>query len=252
MADIYMNKATSIYSETTLNINLPTSHYELIYCISGKFSYALNNRSYMCRMNEFAIIPPNTNTYVYENEATCLHYQFNATDFYTFASIEPHTDNSIFSFRELLLLMLNEKKRNDSYTNECLKIYKEILLTRLNNPNEYTNTYDIKNLPTQISFVISYFKDHFNENINIPNLLEQTGYSYNHIRHLFKDILGISPKQYLMQIRLTQAKSLLLNTELSVKEISAKCGFKNVSAFNATYKNAYDKTPLEYRLKQKG
>lgn len=237
MSDIFLHKATSMHSEATHKICTPNSQYELIYCLNGKFSYVLNNSCYICKMNEFIVIPPNTDTFIYEDEATCLHWQFNSTSIYKSTQIVQQCDNSVLSFKELLLLMLHEKENNDAYTKTCLIIYEKILLLRLMSPIEHTDD-SILNLSTQLRFVLSYFKKHYSENINIPVLLEKTGYSYNYMRHLFKSELGISPKQYLTQIRLAQAQNLIANTDLSVGEIAARCGFGCVSRFNAAYKKA--------------
>lgn len=251
MGKIFLHKAASANSNVGRNILLTDLQHELIYCLNGKFFYLSNNCLSICRMDEFIIIPPNTKTFIYENEATCLHWQFDTANAYGSPQIEPRSDNTVSSFKELLLLMMREKERNDSYNRECLAIYEKILLLRLISSLEYTDDSVLK-LPSHLNFVISYFKEHCHEKINIPVLLEETGYSYNHVRHLFKNAFGVSPKQYLMQIRLEKARKLIQNTSLSINEIAGRCGFESTVAFNAYYKKRYLKSPIECRLEQKG
>lgn len=247
MKDIFLNKATSTFFDNAHKINTTSSRHELIYCLEGKYSYVINNCQYICRMNEFIVIPPNTDFFVFENEADSLHWQFDSTDIHIPFPIVPQSDNSVLSFRELLLLMLHEKENHDAYTEKCLTVYEKILLLRLMQLNE--RTYDAAlNLSPQLTFIVSYLKEHYNENIDFPALFEKTGYSYNHMRHYFKNVLGISPKQYLTQIRFEQAQNLIANTDLPIEEIAAKCGFKSVSLFNYAYKRAFIDPPKDHNL----
>ena len=253
MSKLFLHKPVSAHSETTYHIYLHNSQHELLYCLDGKFSYTFKNRVYICRMYEFIIVPPNISIDVFESEAKCLHWQFDFVDIYEINQIIPRCDNSVYTIKDLLLLMLEEKNKNNSlnYNKECLASYEVILLLRLMHPLQQPDYASLK-LPPHLDFVISYFNEHYNKKINIPVLFEKTGYSYNHIRHLFKNYFHIYSKQYLTQVRLEHARKLILNTDLSLREIALKCGFECVTLLNSSFKKKYFKTPLEYRLEQKG
>ena len=64
---------------------------------------------------------------------------------------------------------------------------------------------------------------------------------------IFKDALGMRPMEYVNQVRIEMAKSLLLYSDLSVREIGQKCGFQNTNYFNKIFKKFEHLTPLEYR-----
>ena len=59
--------------------------------------------------------------------------------------------------------------------------------------------------------------------------------------------MGIPPQQYVIKCRLTQAKKLLGETELSVAEISERCGYPDQTRFYKLFKKSEGVTPLAYR-----
>ena len=251
MDKFFLHKPMPVESETANHIFLHNSQHELLYCLDGKFSYSFKNRVYICRINEFIIIPPDVSIYVLESGATCLHWQFDFTDIYETAQIIPSSDNSVHTIKELLIHKMQKKKQNTLFSEECLESYKKILFLRIMYPLQQPDD-DFLKLPSHFDFIISYFNEHYNEKIDIQNLFLKTGYSYSHIRRLFKEHFHVSAKQYLTQIRLEHAKDLITNSDLPLREIALKCGFENQSVLNAAFKKEYLKTPLEYRLEQKG
>lgn len=63
----------------------------------------------------------------------------------------------------------------------------------------------------------------------------------------FKQYIGITPNEYLINRRIAKAKELLKNTELTVASISEKVGIVNVSHFINLFKDRVDLTPLSFR-----
>jgi AraC family transcriptional regulator len=66
------------------------------------------------------------------------------------------------------------------------------------------------------------------------------------IRH-FKSVFGMTPHQYLMDLRLRQAARLLKDSALTVQEISWRCGYADVSAFCRIFKAVYGVSPERLR-----
>lgn len=63
----------------------------------------------------------------------------------------------------------------------------------------------------------------------------------------FQSALGISPIQYVQQLRVERAKALLETTKLSLADITARCGYQDVSSFSKIFKRWTQSTPKEYR-----
>jgi len=70
-------------------------------------------------------------------------------------------------------------------------------------------------------------------------------YSPDHLRLLFHKEYGISPRQYQERRRKVLAMELISNSRLSVKEISAKLGFKHMSAFSAMFQKQTKCSPRQ-------
>ena len=71
--------------------------------------------------------------------------------------------------------------------------------------------------------------------------------SYSLFRREFKKRCGISPGQYRLEQRLTKAKELLNNTNMSIAEISSKLHFECIGQFSTFFKKKTGISPLEYR-----
>lgn len=96
-------------------------------------------------------------------------------------------------------------------------------------------------------------KEYINMNYALPLNLEIIAASVslhpNYFHRIFKNSLGITPREYLTKTRLNNAKNFLLSTVLSIEEISLKCGFDSTSYFIKLFKKEYSITPAIYREK---
>ena len=75
------------------------------------------------------------------------------------------------------------------------------------------------------------------------------GYSYNYISGIFKKSFGMSFSEYANQLRLDKAADMLKFTNKTSAQTASKCGFSTIRNFNIAFKNYYNMTPKEYRLK---
>jgi transcriptional regulator GlxA family with amidase domain len=71
--------------------------------------------------------------------------------------------------------------------------------------------------------------------------------STSRLRHLFKAEVGLTPTQYLQQLRMERARVLLESTYLSVKEVGVRVGVGGDSHFVYDFKRAFGMTPSQYR-----
>lgn len=72
--------------------------------------------------------------------------------------------------------------------------------------------------------------------------------SRSYLYILFNNTLGISPKDYLSNFKITKAAELLKLTDYSIEEIANSCGYKNPEAFSSIFKNKFELTPTKYRF----
>lgn len=67
--------------------------------------------------------------------------------------------------------------------------------------------------------------------------------STRQLERLFARYLGTSPKRYYLHLRLDKARNLLRQTDLSVTDVCVACGFRSLSHFSKSYRNAYGNPP---------
>lgn len=88
-------------------------------------------------------------------------------------------------------------------------------------------------------------------NIENPCSLEQLaldlGVSLRHLERLFKRYLATTPAQYYIDLRLRRARELLLQTNMSVMEVTVACGFLSSSHFSKSYRNLFGYPPSRER-----
>ena len=100
-----------------------------------------------------------------------------------------------------------------------------------------------------IDYVYHYLQQNYTEAVSLQSLADSICIARSTLHRQFKDRIGISPQQYLMQLRLDAACRILESSQLSVDEIAASCGLRDKSYFTRVFKNKYGLTPGAYRLK---
>ncbi|WP_235561110.1 AraC family transcriptional regulator [Bacillus sp. FJAT-28004] len=99
---------------------------------------------------------------------------------------------------------------------------------------------------------IEYMKQRLAVNLTIDNLAEHAHLSRSHYLAVFKQITGTSPMHYFMRLRIQQACRYIELTDWSMKEISAKVGFRDALYFSRAFSKIMGQSPSEYQRKMKG
>lgn len=110
--------------------------------------------------------------------------------------------------------------------------------------------YEKKELPDvvlKINRIINFIKKHFHEEtLNQSQLADMAGLSNSSFSRYFKRQTGKNYIEFLKEIRLSHAYKLLNESDLSVSQIAAKCGYLNLSNFNKQFKTKYNHTPKTF------
>jgi AraC-like DNA-binding protein len=88
---------------------------------------------------------------------------------------------------------------------------------------------------------------HYSENINRDKMAEMVNLSPGYFSNLFRSEVSMSFSDYLIQVRIDNAKGLLRRFDLSVEAISKKCGFNSLAHFSRTFKDRCGLSPLKFR-----
>ncbi len=95
--------------------------------------------------------------------------------------------------------------------------------------------------------VLQYIRAHFREKVTLSELASLMNISTMYFSNSFKSAFHISPKQYILNMRLTESQRLLLQSDLSVKEIAYAVGFENENYFSEFFTAKMGISALKFR-----
>ena len=92
-----------------------------------------------------------------------------------------------------------------------------------------------------------YIDTNYSDKIYVKSLGNTVNMSPDYFAKYFKKIIGKTPTEYIAGIRINMAMRLMLDTSLSITEISEKVGFCNVNYFDKRFKESTGITPTKYK-----
>ena len=98
-----------------------------------------------------------------------------------------------------------------------------------------------------ISHALQMIQEHPQQAWSLSELAQSCGYHPNYFSHLFKEVMGISPKSYMIQKRMQWAKKLLLEEE-KIEVVASKLGYTSIHYFSRHFKSITGMAPSTYRL----
>lgn len=126
------------------------------------------------------------------------------------------------------------------------QLFMMIQRTRLEKPPVVTTAVQL-----EMDYARQYFHDHYNEPINIEEYAMSRHTSISLFMRNFKKVYGVSPKQYILNIRMNNAQNLLESTDYTVAEIAAIVGYDNSLYFSRIYHKQKGQAPSDYRKRMK-
>ncbi len=124
-----------------------------------------------------------------------------------------------------------------------MRFYATEILSLLLSERQYNISYSERNI---VNKSIEYMSGHFTEKITLDELAAISQRSVSHYGKIFKKVMGITPIDYLLSVRIAYAKKLLENGS-SITETASLCGFSNLYYFSKAFRAREDMPPSEYR-----
>lgn len=94
---------------------------------------------------------------------------------------------------------------------------------------------------------VEFLTEHYDKNISLDELSREVNYSAYHFLRIFKTSTGMTPFEYLLNVKIEKAKALLEQTNYSITRICYLCGFSSTSHFNQAFKRKIGISPSLYR-----
>ena len=242
--------------------------YEIIYLDKGEILYTVENKNYTLESGDFLLLPPNTKHKikdVYENngEPKILVFdekyirKFNTefTDLTLLFEKVKNTDNHQIKIREAFKNRINssfnfleELFLSNEYGDDIL--FDATFASLIVRMNKDINFYGIdsyyKNYSDLFKKVNNYINDNIDKKILLKDIAKHVGISESRLSHIYKEELGTSILQYIINKRLIIAKDLL-KIGTSISEISYRCGFPDYSSFLRAFKKKFGISPKVYQ-----
>ncbi|HZY35762.1 MAG TPA: AraC family transcriptional regulator [Mucilaginibacter sp.] len=158
---------------------------------------------------------------------------------------------NLIHIRNLFNSELNNDLLMNEYLYHCLFNFYRVYYSEIMVKSEKLNVIKIKTrneLFKRLNHAKDYMISNYNKDIQLEDICKYACLSETHFFRSFKQTFNCSPHQYLTQLRLSQAKYMLKNTNYEVREIVSLIGFDCVSTFIRLFKDRFGVTPGNYRL----
>ncbi|MBO5746964.1 MAG: helix-turn-helix transcriptional regulator [Clostridia bacterium] len=212
--------------------------YGVSFCLSGQVTYVSNGQNFTLDKNCAVILPQGAEyTLRCQKEGQFPVINFKAENFKCDSFITVPLDSPE-------IYINNYEKLSDYflYDHKSLKIFSLFysMLDMLKRSLSHTET--------PLYPVVSYLEKNISDNeITNEFLAQKLGISEVYLRKLFHEHYGVSPKQYIIDMRIQKARQLLENGTLTITEISEQCGISSLYHFCRLFKAKVGLTPSDYR-----
>ncbi len=98
-----------------------------------------------------------------------------------------------------------------------------------------------------MSQMLAYMNEHFTGDCSMTRMAEELCYEKTYLSKFFSKAIGISPADYVLQLRLSKASELLMSTSDSVINVGIASGFNSLRTFNRNFMERYGMTPTQFR-----
>lgn len=237
------------------------NHMEIAYIISNKAIFNIDGVSHEVKEGDLVLINPeqiHSGRVISPNNLS-EEFFIGFTDFKMgdmpdntlFKGLSPIIKTNPNSRKKILALInaiLEENTQEQTGKYFMLKSYlvQFVLLAIREKQQESTRCANNNKLKLS-SEITEYLHEHFAEKISLDQIAKNMYLSPFYISKVFKEETGEAPINYLIKIRLENAKELLLNQNLSIKEIADAVGYEDAYHFSKIFKKHYGMSPVEYK-----
>ncbi|MBE7012212.1 MAG: helix-turn-helix transcriptional regulator [Ruminococcaceae bacterium] len=213
-------------------------YYGLSFSNDGQITYTHNQKNYISDPHHAIILPKGQSYTIYGNKSGEFPViNFECADFLCDTMIVLPIENIDFIMRDFIQmknLFLSERNRT-----KVMSLFYNIIY------NLWESTALCGN-----SLLLPAIK-YLGNNYSLPELTNKTladqcNISEVHFRKLFTEQFRITPRQYIIDIRINKAKQLLTEGIFKINAVSEKCGFSNPYHFSRLFKEKTGLTPTEY------
>lgn len=234
--------------------------YELIYTRKGEGWTEINNRRWSIPEKSIALIPTQQRFGVGPAKDSTWEFLYVHFDWNGFKELYNSLTHELQVFTPKVPEVMEEefwsiyrmKKKEEAHF-DFLAFHRLLnILASLHNSMQPADTaFDTRSREHhEVQQITEYIRNHYHQAIYVKDLAQMVGYSEDYLSKLFKRETGYTITEFNMKCRFEVAKTLLLNSTYTMKEISVKTGFENPAYFSRIFKEKVGVTPAEFRRKR--
>lgn len=237
---------------------------ELFYVVDGKGEFSIQGQRFPVKPNDFVIINPQVEHTELSSPDEPLEYIVLGINGLSFSNLTPVSEGghpfSFFNLRDeqkdilryLNAMVQEATSQQMSYELVCHNLL-EILLIKILRHQHFDLEVGKQSKATKdISFIKHYLETYYHESIQLEDLASMTHLSRFYISHSFKKEIGMSPMEYLIDIRIKESKILLRTTNYSISQVADIVGFTTPTYFSKQFRKSTGISPTDYREQFQG
>lgn len=232
-----------------------TKNYQLLYVADGQAKFNINGVMTVVEKGHCVLYQPKDPQYYYYDlidQPDVYWVHFSCKEDHTIFKDLGLGDDKVYdvgihgTYIKLFQSIIQELQLKLPYHEEQLKLYMQQLLLQMGR-NRIRNIGKDSNENKSIEEAIQYFHLHPEDDFTLKEFVKERGLNYYRFIDSFTKQVGISPRQYIIQIRMTKAKDLLVNSLFQISEVAELTGYDNPLYFSRLFKKTWGMSPREYK-----
>lgn len=209
--------------------------YLIHYVVSGRGIFKTHGKEYDVTPGKMFVVKPGVEYYYRADEKTPWSYIWIG-----FSSSEPLHFDDIIDCCEAGKIFEDIKNCSHQQVQTIPFLTARIwdLYALLSKQNNYATKY--------IDEALDIIHTCYMNELSVSIIADRLNLSRNHLTMLFKEKIGITPKQYLIDFRMKTAADLLTVYQKSIAVVAASVGYPDPFVFSRTFKNRFGVSPMQY------
>lgn len=252
LSDLIISKiysVSTVYTEKDANAkrrNRP--HWALVIKYEGETRYTSDGKEYISNINNIALLPKGSDYDWYCKKAgyfSIIEFECEKTyhGIFTF-----NVKNGEPYYKTIKKMEAKRTLQKTAYMlDEMRDLYGVISsLLKTAEPTYIRSSQKQKILPA-----IEYIAENYNKHIKNDELSSVANLSTVYFRKLFKEVMGVSPINYIQSVKMNKAQKILQSDYSSITDIAYSLGYNNVYEFSRDFKKYIGISPLKYSKQYK-
>ena len=260
--DFKIGKVEHYSVSCPLEEHIHGEYFELTYCVKGTQTYWVEGKSYTMESGDIFMTLPGEkhgSGDCFKEKSQIYYLQLHKSilkllgvegclEFF-YAELSGLKDR-MFQVDRHIAILLEEILQEALCTTTFSKIIlrnklSELLIECIKGAK--ANKEEEKDVPKAIQQVLTYVEEHLEENIKIEDMLEGVNWSESRFKAVFRECMGVPPKEYVLRKKMEKARELIEEDKYSITDIAYKMGFSSSQYFTVVFKRFNMYPPTKYQ-----